>query len=202
MKTSKNGLDLIKKFEGCVLTAYKCPAGVWTIGYGHTAGVKEGQTITKAKALSLLKKDLEIYENHVKRIVKLELNQNQFDALVSFCYNCGAGCLTTLTKGRSIEQIADAIPLYNKAGGWVLAGLVKRRDAERELFLKPCTAAADRKVKITASALNIRAGAGVTYKIVGQLKKDAITGITEVYDGWGKLASGQGWICLKYTIFI
>lgn len=136
MKTSKNGIDLIKKFEGCVLSAYKCPAGVWTIGYGHTAGVKQGQVISQQEADSYLRNDLERYENYVKWNVRFPLNQNQFDALVSFTYNCGIANLKTLVKNRNIEQIGKAILLYNKARGRVLPGLVKRRQLESELFFK------------------------------------------------------------------
>ena len=136
MKTSDKGIALIKSFEGCVLTAYKCPSGVWTIGYGHTAGVKEGQTITLAQAEEFLKSDLVKYENYVKN-KGLSLNQNQFDALVSFTYNCGAGNLTKLVNGRTLKQIADALLLYNKSKGKILAGLVRRRQAERALFLTP-----------------------------------------------------------------
>ena len=93
LKTGKKGLELIKEFEGCRLTAYKCPANVWTIGYGHTKGVKQGQKITLSEAEELLKDDLKIYESYVNKYVKVSLNQNQFDALVSFTYNCGPGSL-------------------------------------------------------------------------------------------------------------
>lgn len=136
MKINKEGLELIKSFEGCKLTAYKCPAGVWTIGYGHTAGVYQGQVITKEQAENMLKSDLKKYEKYVTDNVKILLNENQFSALVSFCYNCGVGNLRTLVKGRTVDQIANSILLYNKAGGKVLNGLVRRRKAERELFLK------------------------------------------------------------------
>ena len=90
MKTSQTGIDLIKQFEGCVLTAYKCPAGVWTIGYGHTAGVKQGQRITAAQAESYLRSDLEKYEKKVDKYSRYGWNQNEFDALVSFAYNIGS----------------------------------------------------------------------------------------------------------------
>ena len=135
MKTSNNGISLIKSFEGCCLTAYKCPAGVWTIGYGHTAGVTEGMSITQKQADDLLKADLEKYEKYVED-TKLTLNQNQFDALVSFTYNCGNGNLKTLIKNRTLAEIAEALLLYKKSNGKVLSGLVRRRTAERELFLK------------------------------------------------------------------
>lgn len=135
--TSQKGIDLIKSFEGCRLTAYKCPAGVWTIGYGHTAGVFAGQTITNAQAELFLKSDLEKFEKAVIN-TNLNLNQNQFDALVSFAYNCGAGNLVKLVKGRTVDQIADKLLLYNKANGKVLAGLTRRRTAERNLYLSAC----------------------------------------------------------------
>lgn len=141
MKTSQNGIELIKKFEGCKLTAYRDAVGVLTIGYGHTGNVKEGQKITKKKAEELLIKDLEKFETGVNLLIlaKYRFNQNEFDALVSFAYNLGLGNLKKLTKNgkRNKGQIADAIPLYNKAGGKVLSGLVKRRKAERDLFCTP-----------------------------------------------------------------
>ena len=137
MKINEEGLELIKSFEGCKLVAYKCPAGVWTIGYGHTAGVHEGMVINQAQADNMLKSDMKKYEKYVTDNVKLELNENQFSALVSFCYNCGVGNLRTLVKGRTSSQIAEGILLYNKASGKVLNGLIRRRKAERELFLKP-----------------------------------------------------------------
>ena len=135
MKTSSRGIELIKSFEGCRLTAYKCPAGVWTIGYGHTAGVKSGMTITQAQADAYLAEDLEKYEKYVSN-TKLELNQNQFDALVSFTYNCGNGNLKTLVQNRTLSQIADAMLLYTKSGGKTLQGLVRRRQAEHDLFVE------------------------------------------------------------------
>ena len=135
MKTSSNGINLIKSFEGCHLKSYKCPSGVWTIGYGHTYGVKEGQTISQNQAEEFLKADLEKYEKYVTN-TGLLLNQNQFDALVSFTYNCGSGNLNKLINNRSLTQIADAMLLYNKSKGTVLKGLERRRQAERELFLK------------------------------------------------------------------
>lgn len=134
MKTSNRGIELIKSFEGCHLTAYKCPAGVWTIGYGHTTGVKQGQTITQAQADAFLISDLAKYEKYVNA-TGLELKQNQFDALVSFTYNCGNGNLKALIRDRTLKEIGEAILLYNKSGGKVLNGLVRRRQAEHDLFV-------------------------------------------------------------------
>lgn len=135
MKISQAGIDLIKKYEGPELTAYKCPAGIWTIGYGHTQGVYEGMKISQAQAEMMLKADLEKYEEYVNRYVPHPLTQGQFDALTSFTYNCGLGKLKSLVKNRSIAQIAEALLLYVKAEGTTLNGLIKRRNDERSLFL-------------------------------------------------------------------
>ena len=132
MQTSNKGIKLITEFEGCRLKAYKCPSGIWTIGYGHTSNVKEHQQITQARAEELLRQDLKMFEKHVNdRCTHLNLNQNEFDALVSFCFNCGSRCLDTLIRNRKKPQIADALLLYNKgANKKVLEGLNRRRKAE------------------------------------------------------------------------
>lgn len=135
MRTGQTGIRLITQFEGCRLTAYKCPAGVWTIGYGHTQGVQPGQTITQAQAEQMLAADLGKYESNVNKYdAKYKWSQSEFDALVSFAYNIGS--IDKLTAGgtRSRQEIADKMLLYNKAGGKVLTGLTRRRQAERELF--------------------------------------------------------------------
>lgn len=156
-KISQEGLKLIKNFEGCRLTAYKpVPTEVyWTIGWGHHgADVKQGMIITQAQADAMLVKDLAKYEAYVNDRayvpVTEKLNQNQFDALVSFCYNCGPGNLKKLCAGRTIEQIAQNITAYNKAGGKVLNGLVRRREAELALFNKE-----DIKKESTAEKVNV-----------------------------------------------
>ena len=134
------GLALIKQYEGCRLAAYRCAAGVWTIGYGHTAGVHSGMTITQAQADAYLQQDIAKFEGYVNNPAYVpiteQLNQNQFDALVSFAFNLGAGNLRKLCKGRTAAQIARAMPSYNKAAGKVLAGLTRRRKAEQALFNK------------------------------------------------------------------
>lgn len=138
---SDNGVELIAKYEGCRLEAYLCPAGVWTIGYGHTAGVEKGQTLpSKDAAKALLKEDLKKYGGYVnecvkKGLIKFPLTQDQFDALTSFCYNCGNGSLRKLVTDRSAGEIAEKMLLYNKGGGKVLPGLTRRREEERALFL-------------------------------------------------------------------
>lgn len=144
MKTSKNGIELIKRFEGCRLKAYKAVASekYYTIGYGHYGyDVKQNMSITIDQAESLLAQDLMKYESVVNTHMVLhypDMNQNQFDALVSFTYNCGISNLYKLTASgvRNYKVIADKILLYNKAGGKVLKGLVNRRKAERDLFLR------------------------------------------------------------------
>lgn len=141
MKTSQKGIDLIKKFEGCRLQAYKAvpTEKCYTIGYGHYGSdVSPGMSITQAQADALLMQDLMRYEAAVID-TGLKLTQSQFDALVSFAYNCGCGNLKKLVTGRDTQQIADAMLMYNKSGGAVLAGLTKRRQAERELFTSGMT---------------------------------------------------------------
>lgn len=137
MRTGKAGIQLIQSFEGCRLTAYRCPAGVPTIGYGHTVGVRMGQTITKEQAEEYLRQDLAKYEKKVEKYDgTYQWTQEEFDALVSFAYNIGSIDSLTASGTRSKEVIAEKILAYDKAGGKVLAGLSRRRRAERELFVK------------------------------------------------------------------
>jgi lysozyme len=140
MRISQTGVDLIKHFESLQLDAYRCSAGVWTIGYGHTKGVKQGDRITEQEAERLLESDLELFERGVLRSVKVKLTQSQFDALVSFSFNVGLGALGHSTLLRRLNEgdifgAADQFLRWDKAGGKVLAGLVRRRKAERALFL-------------------------------------------------------------------
>lgn len=138
MKTSKNGLDLIKKYEGCRLKAYLDPVGIPTIGYGHTSGVKLGQTITQAEAEAYLQKDVEKSEKAVDKYSSTyHWTQSQFDALVSFAYNIGGIEQLTDHGRRNLREISDKIPAYCNAGGKPLAGLKARREAEKALFDAP-----------------------------------------------------------------
>lgn len=138
---NRAGIELIKSFEGYVDHAYKCPAGVWTIGYGRTTGVKPGMTCTKAQAEEWLQQDLLLFETAVRAWSYLyKWNENEVGALTSFTYNCGTGSLNNLLKHgtRSREEIRKAILLYNKdINGKYLAGLARRRKAELELFNTP-----------------------------------------------------------------
>lgn len=139
MKCSQEGLELIKKFEGCKLKSYKCPAGVWTIGYGHTEDVKEGDIVSPQEADKLLRADVFKFEEYVADNVTVKLTQNQFDALVTWTFNLGVGNLRNSTMLKKLNN-ADytSVPFemkrWNKAGGKTLDGLIRRRKAEGLLF--------------------------------------------------------------------
>nr|WP_154926674.1 lysozyme [Pantoea agglomerans] len=140
MKVSNNGINLIKRFEGLELKAYKDSVGVLTIGYGHTHAVKAGDVITGEQADAFLREDLQVAELTINTNVKVKLTQGQFDALVSFVFNLGSGNFvkSTLIKKLNAGDYAGAADEFSKwvnAGGKKLPGLVKRRAAEREVFL-------------------------------------------------------------------
>ena len=142
MKTNKKGIDLIKKWEGCKLTAYKCSAGVWTIGYGNTfyednTKVKEGDKINQERAEKLLLNLLPKFENIVNKKISVHLNQNQFDALVSYTWNTGGSdtLFNLINKKASDSEIRNWFETkYITANGKVLAGLVSRRKDEANLY--------------------------------------------------------------------
>lgn len=144
MKLDKKGLDLIKSFEGCKLRAYKCvpTEKYYTIGYGHYGkDVKKDMVITSKQAEELLIKDLTKFEQYVNSYVKVDITQSMFNALTSFCYNCGPGALgsSNLLKyinKKEFEKASKEFPKWNKSGGKVLNGLVKRREKERKEFLR------------------------------------------------------------------
>ena len=141
MNVSQKCVDLIKHFEGFEDTAYLCPANVWTIGYGRTRNVKEGDKVTEVQAERDLLEELEEFKHQVLDSVKVELKQNELDALTSWTYNLGVGNLnsSTLLKKLNIgnkEEVPAEMLRWNKAGGKVLAGLTKRREAEAELWAK------------------------------------------------------------------
>ncbi|MFJ2548516.1 lysozyme [Pseudomonas sp. NPDC087612] len=141
MRTSQRGLNLIKSFEGLRLQSYQDAVGVWTIGYGTTRGIKPGMSITKDQAERMLANDVPRFEVEVERLVKVPLTTNQHDALISFTYNLGSANLESSTLLRLLNSgdyagAAEQFPRWNKAGGKVLAGLVRRREAERKLFLE------------------------------------------------------------------
>ena len=139
LKTSQEGISLIKSFEGCELTAYRCSANVPTIGFGHTAGVSDGDTCTQEEAETMLAEDLEEFEDYVKNYVESELQQNEFDALVAWTYNLGPANLKESTMLKELnsgnfEEVPRQKKRWNRAGGEVHDGLIRRREAESRLF--------------------------------------------------------------------
>lgn len=141
VKTGVAGLALIKQFESCRLEAYRCPAGILTIGYGSTENVYDGMRIPMDEALRRLQDHLAPMEAEIGRLVKVPLTQNQFDALACFCFNCGIGAFekSTLLRCLNMHHYDDAAQEFlkwDKVNGVPCAGLLRRRQAERELFLK------------------------------------------------------------------
>lgn len=140
MKVSKDCIDLVKHFEGFVAKAYKCPAGVWTIGYGHTLNVHPTDVITEGQASVMLQEELDEFAEKVSKLVK-KATQSQFDAMVSFAYNVGVAALasSTLLKKHNAGDYAEAQKQFlrwDKAAGKTLAGLTKRRVHEAALYGK------------------------------------------------------------------
>ncbi|MGE3681942.1 MAG: lysozyme [Bdellovibrionales bacterium] len=144
----KAAVNLIKLFEGYRSKAYLCPAGVWTIGHGTTRypdgfKVMPGDTCTEEEAEAYLAYDVKEYAAHVKSVVEVRINNNEFCALTSFCYNVGMGNLSRSTLLRLLNagtpriEVAEQFARWNRGGGKVLRGLVRRRKAEKELFLRP-----------------------------------------------------------------
>ena len=139
MRASKKAYDIIQEFEGCRLDAYQDSVGVWTIGYGHTKTAKKGMRIDRREANRLLLEDVAHHAKGVDSLLKVDVNQNQFDALVSFAFNLGVGALgkSTLLRKLNNGDTAGAAAEFDRwvyAGGKKLNGLVRRRDAERKLF--------------------------------------------------------------------
>ena len=139
MKISEEGIELLKKFEGCKLEAYQDSVGVWTIGYGHTKGVYKGMTISQDDAEEMLEEEMEEYEGYIEEYVEVPLSQNEFDALVCWVYNLGPTNLRNSTllmvlNQSKFDEVPEQIKRWNKAGGEVLKGLVRRGEAEALLF--------------------------------------------------------------------
>jgi len=139
MKISEDGLELIKKFEGCETSAYQDSVGVWTIGFGHTKGVEEGQTCSIEDAESMLADEMDEYEGYINNMVKVDLQQHEFDALVAWVYNLGPTNLgeSTMLKvlnGGQFDRVPDEMNRWTRAGGEILEGLVRRRQAESLMF--------------------------------------------------------------------
>lgn len=218
MKIGQAGLELIKQFEGCRLEAYKCAAGVWTIGYGHTKNVSAGQKITQIEAENFLLEDISTFETKVAKYTqKYAWTQNEFDALVSFAFNIGSIDQLTANGTRTKAEIAEKILLYNKASGQVFVGLVKRRTAERELFLTAdeiTVAAAENDAKtkleyaksrdkclagtyrVTATSLRLRSGAGTNKTILATMPKGTLVNCYGYYTS----AANVKWLYVETTI--
>lgn len=222
MKISDKGIDLIKEFEGFQLTAYQDPVGVWTIGYGTTNAdkaitgveIKKGLTITRATAEDWLKRSID--QKYGTNVMKYDAiyhwNQNQYDALCSFAYNIGSIGTLTGNGTRSLEEISAKILLYNKAGGKELAGLTRRRKAEKKLFDTPVKKKNEGvkkelyRAKVTAkSGLNIRKGPGKTNAVIYAVPLGTVVSVLQESAGWGKVAVTvknkqiTGWVCLDYV---
>ena len=140
MNISQTGIDLLKHFEGCELEAYQDSVGVWTIGYGHTKDVQPGDEWSESHANHMLEVEMEEYEGYVNNSVTAPINQAQFDALVSWVYNLGGGNLNASTMLKVLnagqyEEVPAQMMRWNKAGGKVLEGLTRRRQAEANLFM-------------------------------------------------------------------
>lgn len=139
MKISEDGLELIRNFEGCETSAYQDSVGVWTIGFGHTKDVEEGQTCSMEDAETMLADEMDEYEGYINDMVRVDLQQHEFDSLVAWVYNLGPTNLgeSTMLKvlnGGQFDRVPDEMNRWNRAGGEVLEGLVRRRQAESLMF--------------------------------------------------------------------
>ena len=228
---NQEGLELVKHFEGLRTQAYRCPAGVWTIGYGHTDGVKPGMNITEEEAEEKLRQDLAEAGEQVERLVRVPLTENQFSSLVSFVFNAGAGNLQISTLLRRLNAgDYDAVP--SELAKWVkatdpktgkkvtLSGLVKRRAAEGELWLRtgsddpfvnspdmPQSVHADEArvvyVVTARSGLKLREGAGTTFDVLQVLPHATRVFVVKEKDGWAAVdlqGDGvlDGWMSLDF----
>lgn len=224
MHTSEKGIALIKRFEGCSLTAYKDRVGVWTIGWGTTNAdksitgrtLKRGLKISQKTADDWLRKALaKKYEPLVTKYDGIyHWTQNEFDALVSFAYNIGSIDKLTAKGTRTKSEVEAAILLYDKAGGKRVKGLTERRQAEQKLFHSlaegvsvsgtTVTAKIPFKVKVASPNLNIRSGPGTDHLKTGLYTGPGVFTIVEVRNGkgskvgWGRLMCGLGWISLDH----
>lgn len=194
MKVSEYGIVMIKKFEGFRDTAYKAVPSerFWTIGYGHYgADVKAGQKISMDDAEALLRSDLRSYESRVQKYTSYAWTQNEFDALVSFCYNIGNIDQLTANGTRSRAEIAAAMLKYTKAGGKELPGLVKRRKEEHDLFLKTGALAAD-EYELALRVYRGEFGAGAERRALLGSNYDRVQKVVNVVDLVMKGQFGNG----------
>lgn len=191
------GITLVKEFEGFSDKAYKCPAGVWTLGYGHTEGVKEGDKITMRKAHDLLADELNEYAEKVEALCKFFPNQNQLAALTSLAYNIGITGFSksTVLKRHNVgdyEAAARAFSMWNKASGKVLPGLVRRRAAEAALYMTSVSEAADpmpqkidEEVPVTSS-VQINAGSVTVLTSMMGVAAQVAQHFKDITEGFGE----------------
>lgn len=190
MRVNDATVALVKEFEGFRGTAYRCPAGIWTIGYGTTAAAgvgispKHGMTITESDAAAYLHATLDKFADQIALAITAPINENEFGAFVSLAYNIGPGAFKKSSALRYFNAedkvaAAKAILLWNKAGGKVLKGLTRRREAERELFLTPVggefqgRTSAAQSTTIQASVVQVASGAGAGLAAIGALDGNA-----------------------------
>lgn len=192
MHINNEGLSLIKESEGLSLKAYKCPSGVWTIGYGHTGkDVKKGMVITEEKATELLKSDIARFEKQVATYNTIyNFTNNEFSALISFAYNIGS--ITGLTKAgtRTKRQIANKMLEYCYASGKKLNGLYKRRQKERKLFLKK-----ENEYEVTGDCVRIRSGNSLDSGVITTVNKGTKVVVEEKSGDFYKISA---YISRKY----
>lgn len=187
MEITNEVVEKIKEFEGLRLESYRCASGVWTIGYGHTKGVKSGMKITRQKALDLLKADLEEVKKKVDsnlNLRKIEVNQYQYSALCSFTFNCGSTNLARLTKDRTVDQIGQAILLYNKSNGKVLQGLVNRRQWEFDYFFRQLKIDLAFSNFLFKTKPNYRVRKTANGSIIGSTKDGEYAQIKSITENW------------------
>jgi lysozyme len=209
MKISRAAINLIKKYEGLRLNAYRCSAGVWTIGYGHTsaAGAPEvtpGMKISKQEAEDIFEKDIQQFAKGVENLIKVSVSPNQFGAMVSLAFNIGLSAFKKSSVLRFVNQkrfddAADAFLLWNKAKGKVLKGLVRRRAEEAELFSS--TDGVDVRVpdepkgkKMTLSTTNLAAGATAAAGVTAATK--------EIVENTSSIFSSSGMITVALILVI
>lgn len=187
MEITNEMVEKIKEFEGLRLESYRCASGVWTIGYGHTSGVKPGMKITRQKALDLLKADLEEVKKKVDanlNLRKLEVNQYQYSTLCSFTFNCGSTNLARLTKDRTIDQIGQAILLYNKSNGKALQGLAKRRQWEFDYYFRQLKIDLAFSNFLFKTKPNYRVRKTANGSIIGSTKDGEYVQIKSITENW------------------
>ena len=214
MKTSENGIALIKRFEACGLAAYRDCVGVWTIGYGITNAdksitgrtIKRGMKISRETADAWLRKSLrQKYEPKVTKYAdQYHWNQNQFDALVSFAFNIGNIDQLTANGKRTIKQIANAMLLYDHAGGRRVKGLTERRRAEQKLFLTPVEQEPDgistrKRTVNNAAGANLRELPSGEAAVAATVKQGAELAVVEDFAATNTVGSETRYVCVNYA---